>query len=99
LETRIEETSLRTEALAKAKDHDISVVDDRIEDIKRQMRKQAQEFDEMMTTILEKLTKEILVSTAPKQLLNAGVPIMEDLESVNREIQSRARERTSVVGP
>jgi KaiC/GvpD/RAD55 family RecA-like ATPase len=92
LETRIEETSLRTEDLVKKKDVEIEAVDRKIEEIKKQMKRQAKEFDDMMTTILEKLKEEIRVSTAPKMLLNAGVPIMDDLESVNHEIQSRALE-------
>jgi hypothetical protein len=39
---------------------------------------------------LEKLSKEILVSTQPKQLLNAGVPIHDQLAEVNADIQARA---------
>lgn len=68
--------------MAKTKDHQIAAKNEQIEMIKQQMRKQAQEFDDMMTTILEKLTKEILISTAPKQLLSAGVPIQDQLSQV-----------------
>jgi len=92
LRERIEMTDMRTSDMAKSKDYVIGARDATIEEIKDQMRQQAQEFDEMMTTILDKLSKEILVSTAPKQLLNAGVPIADQLAQVNSDIQSRALE-------
>lgn len=88
-----EATELETAALAKQKDFVIAKREDEIEEIKTQMRRQANEFDDMMTTILEKLSKEVLVATAPKQLLSAGVPIMDELEQVNRDIQTRAVEK------
>ena len=81
---------MRTQDMVKSKNFVIGRKDAEIEEIKHQMRKQVQEFDEMMSTILEKLSKEVLVSTAPKALLNAGVPIVDSLEDVNKDIQERA---------
>ena len=77
----------------KTKNYVISQKDEEIEEIKHQMRRQAQEFDEMMTSILDKLSREVLVSTAPKPLLNAGVPIVDQLSEVNKDIQTRALEK------
>lgn len=81
---------MRTMDMVKSKNFVIGHKEAEIDEIKHQMRKQVQEFDDMMSSILEKLSKEVLVSTAPKALLNAGVPIVDTLEGVNRDIQERA---------
>lgn len=85
-----EETELRTMDMVKQKNFVIGHKEAEIDEIKHQMRKQVQEFDEMMSSILEKLSKEVVVATAPKALLNAGVPIVDALEGVNKDIQERA---------
>jgi septal ring factor EnvC (AmiA/AmiB activator) len=90
LRSKIEETERRTEDMAKSKDFIIASKDTKIEEIKHQMRKQAQEFDDMMSQILDKLKKQINASTQPKELLNAGVPIQDQLSDVNADIQARA---------
>lgn len=90
LSLKSEDTQLRTQSMTRLKDIEIAARNETIEAIKWQMRRQALEFDDMMTGILTKLSKEILVSTAPKQLLNAGVPILDQLAQVNEETQSRA---------
>jgi len=76
--------------MAKQKDHTIGTKETKIDEIKQQMRKQAQEFDIMMTSILDTLKNEIEASTQPKELVNAGVPIHDHLAEVNNEIQVRA---------
>ncbi len=74
------------------RDYEIASKISQIDAIKHAMRKQAQEFDDMMSAILEKLSREILISTAPKQLLSAGVPIQDELSHVNADIQAGAVE-------
>mmetsp|Transcript_8330 Transcript_8330/g.10829 ORF Transcript_8330/g.10829 Transcript_8330/m.10829 type:complete len:155 (-) Transcript_8330:216-680(-) len=90
LRSKIEETERQTHDMAKQKDHTIGTKETKIDEIKQQMRKQAQEFDIMMTSILDTLKNEIEASTQPKELVNAGVPIHDHLAEVNNEIQVRA---------
>ena len=98
LRTEIETTKLQTKEKVARKDHAISVKQKTIDDLKDVMRRQSNEFDEMMTEILERFSQEMPVAVRPEKLLNAGVPIDTALQQVNAEMQGTLPPAGGAVG-
>ena len=87
LRTKIEITQFETKEIREKKDYDISVKQKKVDDLQTVMNKMANEFDDMMQSILEKFSQEMPIAVIPKKLLDAGVPIDEELRELNAEMQ------------